>query len=119
MANEFQDKIIETCIKLCFECSALCREVLEDYLEEEKHKKIEHISALKDCAAVCELCADFLQRRSEHCPAVCKLCGEICKECAERCESWAEPELDRCADICRICGETCIDIASKHNPFGQ
>lgn len=93
------------CIRDCQECAARCLEALAEGLDHgSAHTEAGHIQLLLDCAAFCQLSADFMARRSAFHQRVCGLCEDVCVRCAESCERFGEDVSMRvCTEYCRRC----------------
>jgi hypothetical protein len=101
------------CIDDCLECARTCLETVRHCLEMGgEHATAAHITALLDCAELCETSANFMSRGSNLHASVCAACAEACIRCAEECERFPDDEvMRRCAEICRRCAESCRQMA--------
>ena len=118
MANTSTANITEAmqeCIALCLQCHSVCLVTLRHCLEVggrqvERH----HITALQDCAEICQTSANFMLRASDLHASCCGGCAEICLACAEECESLDQndTQLQHCALLCRRCAASCQEMAS-------
>lgn len=101
------------CIDNCLECAKTCLETARHCLEKGgEHAAAAHITALLDCAEICETSANFMSRGSDTHPKVCEACAEACDRCAEACEKFPDDDvMRRCAEICRRCAASCRDMA--------
>jgi hypothetical protein len=90
------------------ECSRICSETLT-YLNTSGIQADEELhNLLKDCAKICDLAADSMDRESEMHSKICALCAEICDRCADACErASTDEQLLACAQACRDCAENC------------
>jgi len=102
MAAGPEYEVIRTCANVCNETLAYCLSQGDDHVEEN------HIKALVDCAAICNLTADFVGRESELADRLRGVCAEASKACQESCEGFDGDEtMKRCADACHECAEYC------------
>ncbi len=107
---------MESCIKLCHECHALCNKIIAECLKlGGSHAAPEHIQLSIDCAQMCMVTADYLTRQSVIHDRVCRVCADACRLCAESCEKVAGGNqlLKQCADLCRRCSDSCASMGSK------
>ncbi|MRH89947.1 hypothetical protein GFY24_21310 [Nocardia sp. SYP-A9097] len=94
-------KIMST-INHLFGCHRTCvRQTGESLDLSGEHAARAHIAQLMDCAAICRLTADILDRRSPWALALCELTAQVCTATAESCE-----QLDE-----KICARTCRETA--------
>jgi len=107
---------MESCIKLCHECHAMCNQTIAQCLKlGGSHAAPDHIKLFIDCAQMCMITADYLTRESVIHDRVCKVCADVCRLCAESCDKVAGDNqlLKQCADMCRHCSESCASMGSK------
>lgn len=107
---------MESCIKLCHECHALCNKTIAECLKlGGSHAAPDHIQLFIDCAQMCMVTADYLTRQSVIHDRVCKVCSDACRLCAESCDKVAGGNqlLKQCADMCRRCSDSCASMGSK------
>ncbi|MCU1644432.1 MAG: four-helix bundle copper-binding protein [Nocardia sp.] len=94
-------KIMQT-INHLFGCHRTCvRQTGESLDLGAAHAARDHITQLMDCAAICRLAADILDRRSPWALALCELAAQACTATAESCERLDE----------KICARTCRETA--------
>lgn len=75
-----------------------------------KHAEAQHVTLMTDCAQICQVAADFMQRGSSRHALVCGICAEICAACAEDCERVGD--MDACVQACRRCAQECQAMAA-------
>ena len=105
-------KAMDHCVELCVKCARACEECLVACLGEHDVKaRAKCIKSLVDCAAICFLAIQFMDRDSMHAKALCKLCAEICDECAMQCGMHKDEHCPECARICKECADACRKMA--------
>lgn len=106
---------MESCIKLCHECHAMCNQTIAQCLRlGGNHAAPDHIKLFIDCAQMCTITADYLTRELIIHDRVCKVCADVCRLCAESCEKVAGDNLvKQCADLCRRCAESCASMGTN------
>lgn len=105
-----ESPVMQQCIKDCRECERVCKETIVHCTKMGgKHVETTHIGSLKDCAELCKLNFDFMERDSELNASACELCAEACDACAESCDvvDPNDRKMKSCAEICRRCAESC------------
>ena len=105
---------LDRCIRDCLDCARSCYEMISHYLElGGEHAERRHITALLDCAQMCETSAAFMARRSDRHPKLCGVCAEACERCAEECERFPDDQMmAECAEICRQAAKSCRSMAA-------
>ena len=106
---------LQECIDNCRSCVQICEEALEHCKSKGgAHANADHLSLLEDCAKICRLAADFMERGSANHADVCGVCARICELCVGSCEVLAEGDemMQKCADACRKCAESCREMAT-------
>jgi hypothetical protein len=90
-------------------CAAQCSRCLDACRMERNPGELQRCMMMdEDCAALCRLTSQLLERNSENAELFLKLCAEICNRCAEECEKHSQFEhCTRCAEACRKCAEMC------------
>jgi hypothetical protein len=64
----------------------------------------------QDCADICRLTGQLLERNSEDADLFLKLSADICMRCAEECEKHSHLEhCKKCAEVCRKCADMCLE----------
>jgi exosome complex RNA-binding protein Csl4 len=62
----------------------------------------------QDCADICRLSGQVIERNSENVELFLKLCGALCEKCATECEKHSHMEhCKKCAEACRKCADMC------------
>ncbi len=105
---------MQVCINNCKNCQQVCLETL-DYCREKggEHADGKHLKLLEDCAKICEINADFMERESDNHQKTCSVCADICNQCAEACEQFEDDEqMQKCVQICRKCAESCGQMSN-------
>jgi uncharacterized protein YdbL (DUF1318 family) len=78
-----------------------------------KYKEINHMRALKDCVAACQLSEDYLNRGSELNKDAAKLSIQACNKAAISCESLGnDNQMKATADDCRRCAEALKKVSA-------
>lgn len=98
----------EDAVASMLECSQVCAETMTHCLKlGGDHANADHINLLADCAKICEVAANFLERDSPFHVELCGVCADICEACAESSGNLKGEEMERCAKACSHCAETC------------
>lgn len=101
-------KTYESLISALNNCAAVCNHCITACLDEVDVKMLSNCIKLDiDCAQICSLTAGFLARGSEHAKHLLPECADICNTCAEECEKHAHMEH------CKECAEACRKCASE------
>lgn len=103
------------CIENCSDCHDACVETLAHCLRiGGEHAAPDHVTALLDCAQLCDASRDFMLRASGLHNSVCGVCADACERCAASCEAiGADDEVMRsCVEMCRRCAESCRSMAA-------
>lgn len=103
---------IQSCIQECQVCHNYCLEgAMNRCLETGgKHVAPEHFRLMLDCAAICQIAADFMLRGSANHAQVCNICADICEACEQSCNNLGD--MEECAKACRSCADSCRQMAS-------
>lgn len=102
MENKKLIEELELCAGQCTHCYDACN------MEKEKDKLKRCMMLDQDCADICRLTAQLLERNSENADLFLKLCGEVCEKCADECDKHSHLEhCKKCAEVCRKCAEMC------------
>ena len=101
-------------IDIAVKCAGTCQETLAHCLAMGgRHVEANHIVTMIDCAEICRLSADFMQRGSEHVKKACAACAEVCQHCANHCLTFPDDRVMRdCAEVCQRCAESCRKMAA-------
>ena len=113
MAHHLSDDM-RACIRLCLDCYASCVECAAHCAAlGGKHAEPAHLSAMADCALLCETSANLMLRSSALHHSACGVCAEACDRCAESCEriGGKDDMMRRCAETCRRCAASCRAMA--------
>lgn len=96
------------------DCAAVCNHCATACLEEKDVKMLSNCIKLDfDCAAICSLTAGFVARGSAHASHLFAECADICNACADECEKHAQHGMEHCkecAEACRKCAEACVQM---------
>lgn len=117
MAHEMTGEM-QSCTKECLECHRICLETAAHCLQMGgKHAAAEHITALLDCAEICQTSANFLLRGSPDHGRTCDVCATVCERCAGSCDSIGKEDdlMKRCAQACRRCVQSCRQMAGARS----
>jgi hypothetical protein len=100
------------CIEACEECYSLCEHMIYQHCLKlgGEHAKPDHLLLMADCARICQMAADFMNRGSPRHMEICRTCATICDECANDCERIGE--MQECVDACRACARSCREMAA-------
>jgi hypothetical protein len=64
----------------------------------------------QDCADLCRLTAQLLERKSDNADIFLKTALVMCERCASECEKYPQMEYcKKCGEACRKCAEMCHD----------
>lgn len=108
MAREQYQKCIDACTRCAEGCSNCCDAPHEEGVAD-------RTACMRfDCAQICRLAVELMNRDSEFVKEVCGVCATICVACAEENARLADGPCQRCAELCRLCAEECraIQLAS-------
>ena len=113
--TQVDPRLIQACIKACFDCAQTCTACADACLGEQQHVQmlVRCIRLNLDCADVCETTGRVVSRQTqpdwsivraqlEACMAACRSCGAECQKHAgmhEHCRVCAEA-CQRCAGAC-------------------
>lgn len=107
-----KNKIIEElqyCAAQCTHCYDAC------HLENDSHMDI-CMENDQDCAEICRLTAQLIDRDSPNVDIFLKLSSEMCERCAIECEKHSGFEYCiKCAESCRKCVEVCQEHKLVHS----
>jgi hypothetical protein len=96
-------------VQTLLECARVCQACAIACLSEEEVKMLSKCIKLDiDCAEICMVGANLLQRDALISDSQLEVCAEICGMCADECEKHAKMKhCKECAEICRRCEEAC------------
>lgn len=101
-------ELSQSCISACYACAAACDVCVEDCRHEANIYAMEDCLALAiDCAEVCRLAVDYLERGRPTAAAICKACVDVCERCQAECDKYQMDYCRACASACRDCAEEC------------
>lgn len=99
------DPIVQSAINHMLGCYRRCEHQIQESLDRGgEHATAHHIATLTDCAALCRLTGDLLDRHSEWAVPLSGLTARACVDTAERCDRLGETA---CATVCRAAAEAC------------
>ena len=92
-------------IKAFWNCRDECHAALSNRVLEmgEGNVNARTVTTLTDCAAICQLMAEFMTRQSPMSHELADACAVICRDCAVQCEELNGAAMMRCAEICSRC----------------
>jgi hypothetical protein len=92
-------------------CAAQCTRCYDACLIEKDKDQLKRCMMLdQDCADICRLTGQLLERNSEDADLFLKLSADICERCARECEKHSHLEhCKKCAEVCRKCFEMCLE----------
>jgi hypothetical protein len=101
------------CIEECLNCHIACTLAAQQVISGEAGAPDpDLISALLDCAEICQVSANFMLRGSASHVITCAACAVICRETAEACRAvQGNEDLEHCAEICERCADSCERMA--------
>jgi hypothetical protein len=103
---------IKRCIQECNKCRDVCRQTI-DYCQEQAGELLRIIPVLEDCADICEIVPNFLNRDSIFYKEVCSLCAEVCERTAQECRQFDKDKtLQKCAESCTQCALACRAVTN-------
>ena len=94
MENQKMIEMLQFCAAQCTHCYDACQ--LEKEIDMSNCKMND-----ADCADICRLTAQILERKSDNAAVFLKACEEMCLRCATECEKYSHLEY------CKKCGEAC------------
>ena len=103
----------QTCVDACCNCmeasEACCTACMNDMQNVGKMTRC--MMMMRDCSAMCIMCAQCMCRGSEYVKQMCNMCAEICDACAMECEKHSGmEECKMCAEACRMCATECRNM---------
>ncbi|QLY33761.1 four-helix bundle copper-binding protein [Nocardia huaxiensis] len=105
------DPKLQSTINALLGCHRSCiRQVGESIDKGGNHAARTHITALMDCADVCRLAGDMLDRHSTWTSSLCELAAEVCSRTADTCERLGEVA---CANACRAAADLSADLVGQ------
>ena len=109
-----RDDKMGTAVQIAGECHFVCEKTLQRCFEK-GGAYADLVPLLRDCAQICAVSADFMNRNSANHKLTCSACSEICRRCAEECDklSPTDESLKLCSEICSRCSATCGEMAAE------
>jgi hypothetical protein len=75
----------------------------------------ECVKLAQECANICLIFAQFIQKDSDFSLQLCSICADLCYVCAAECDKHTENESClECARASRRCGDLCRKLISTH-----
>jgi response regulator RpfG family c-di-GMP phosphodiesterase len=109
MENQKMIELLQYCAAQCTHCYDACQ------LEKEMDMSICKMNDL-DCADICRLTAQILERKSDNSAVFLKASEEMCDLCATECEKHAQMEhCKKCAEACRKCANQIQEFKVEHH----
>lgn len=105
MANEHYQKCIAACLRCVESCSQCCGSASDE------SKALRAACMRFDCAQICRLAIELMNRDSEFVEEVCGVCAAICEACSQEHARDANEHCQQCAELCRRCASECRAIA--------
>lgn len=100
-------------ISALYNCAAHCNHCADACLDEEDIKMmVKCIRLDKICATTCIATAEALSVSSQDVSGLVRYCQEICQKCADECEKHQSDHCKKCAEACRKCAEACSQYAA-------
>ena len=98
------------CIDNCQSCHAIFLQMLSRHRLEigGKHVEPAHLKIMMDCAQICRVSADIIQRGSALLGNICAICAEVCQRCAVFCDEVGD--MHDCVKACRACADSCAKM---------
>jgi hypothetical protein len=101
--------VLHFCAAQCTHCYDAC------HLEKETDNMASCMMNDQDCADLCRLTAQLLERNSDNVDIFLKLCLVMCERCATECEKFPQIEAcKKCAEACRKCATMCHEQELIH-----
>ncbi|MBB5917833.1 hypothetical protein BJY24_006745 [Nocardia transvalensis] len=102
------DPIVQSAINHLLGCHRRCAHQIRESLDRGgEHATAHHIDTLRDCADLCRLTGDLLDRGSEWAARQCELTARVCTDTAERCDRLGETA---CATVARSTAAACLAL---------
>ncbi|GAB6989008.1 four-helix bundle copper-binding protein [Paenibacillus pini] len=103
-----QDQQYQECIEASLDCMNACNICYVSSLKEYDLAMLrECIRLNRECADICDLAAQSMQRNSPFLKEICELCILACDACAAECGKHEHDHCKACAEACRKCADTC------------
>ena len=105
---------MQRCIQECERCHDACLRAVTYCLRKgERYEDASHITALLDCAEMCQTCASFMLRESPRHQHTCGVCAVMCDACAKSCAAFeGDDEMEQCRAQCHRCAASCREMAA-------
>lgn len=110
MATITKESLVETLLA----CQQACNHCFYACLEEDDVKMMAACIRLdRECADICSITLDFLQRESNILPEILEACIKSCEACADECEKHDHDHCQQCAKACRECADACRNYLNQ------
>jgi len=96
-------------------CAEACKRCIGGCLQENDINPMRECIRLDlDCAAICDLVAEYVGRGSAFSTQLLHHCSVICNTCATECEQHRKMEHCRlCAEACFACANACEEAVAQ------
>ncbi len=103
---------MQSCIDACSHCHQICLQTAMNHCltTAGKHVEPEHFRLMMDCAAICQMSANFQLSGSSFSKQLCGVCADVCEACAKSCEAIGG--MDECVAACQSCAKSCHSMAA-------
>lgn len=103
-------------------CETSCRNAASYARSKKGAAYKEVVKRAEDCAELCRVSGNFMERDSSMSEKLAALCAEACAGCAKACEATKDKALAACIDSCKKCSDCCssesegkITVNSKYS----
>lgn len=104
---------VHDCIQACLECLEACNHCFNQCLQEDDVKMMAGCIRLdRECADLCALAVQSMQRNSPFMAQICALCADVCEACGNECQKHDHDHCQACAQACFKCAEACRKMAA-------
>lgn len=93
-------------------CETSCRNAASYARSKKGAAYKEVVKKAEDCAELCRISDNFMQRESNMSERLAALCAEACAACAKACEGTKDANLKACIDSCKKCSDCCSGDSS-------
>ena len=103
----------QVCIDACNRCAQACLECFVACLnEQDVADRKTCIATLLDCAKMCEMSTGLMSTNSQFTMEHCKDCATVCEKCAQECSMFNDDHCTKCANECRTCADECKNMSN-------
>lgn len=94
----------QSCIEACLKCAAICNHCALSDTQEEEMKMMERCIQLDmECSALCYAAAQLMSLGSSKAAEICRICADICDACGAECEMHAQHGMEHCRECAEAC----------------